>query len=163
RLGGRAAGSAGGRRGARRPYPARAGGTSARHAGGGGEARDGREPMSPARADAATEAPTLEGTRNARHGQQPAGPRLAPSYQTPGDAPLALRDRALLELAYASGLRVSELLGVTRDRLDLSARTVLVAGKGDKERAVPFGRAARQALLEYLERGRPALCARARH
>jgi integrase/recombinase XerD len=83
--------------------------------------------------------------------------------QPAGDGPLALRDRALLELAYAAGLRVSELLGVTRDRLDLSARTVLVAGKGDKERAVPFGRAAARALTEYLERGRPLLCARARH
>lgn len=83
--------------------------------------------------------------------------------QPAGDGPLALRDRALFELAYASGLRVSELLGVTRDRLDLSARTVLVAGKGDKERAVPFGRAAAKALREYLERGRPVLCPRARH
>ena len=83
--------------------------------------------------------------------------------QPAGDGALALRDRALLELAYASGLRVSELLGVTSDRLDLSARTVLVAGKGDKERAVPFGRAAARAMKEYLERGRPRLCARARH
>jgi integrase/recombinase XerD len=83
--------------------------------------------------------------------------------QPEGQGPLALRDRALLELAYGSGLRVSELLGVTRDRVDLSSLTVLVAGKGDKERAVPFGRSARRALAEYLERGRPALCARARH
>jgi integrase/recombinase XerD len=83
--------------------------------------------------------------------------------QPEGERPLALRDRAMLELAYASGLRVSEVCGVERRGLDLEARTVAVSGKGRRERMVPFGRAAERALREYLERGRPVLGARARH
>jgi integrase/recombinase XerD len=77
--------------------------------------------------------------------------------QPQGEEPLALRDRAMLEIAYASGLRVSELCGLQRSRVDLSQRTLSVSGKGGKERAVPFGRAAERALREYLERGRPGL------
>ncbi len=77
--------------------------------------------------------------------------------QPEGEGPLALRDRALLELGYASGLRVSELCGLTRNRVDFSQGAVTVTGKGDRERVVPFGRAAASALGEYLERGRPAL------
>jgi integrase/recombinase XerD len=83
--------------------------------------------------------------------------------QPSGDGPLALRDRAMLELAYASGLRVSEVCGVERRGLDLDARTVSVSGKGRRERVVPFGRAAERALRDYLERARPVLGARARH
>jgi integrase/recombinase XerD len=83
--------------------------------------------------------------------------------QPEGEEPLALRDRALLELAYASGLRVSELVGLDRPRLDLRSRTVTVAGKGDKERTVPFGRQAARALQEWLERGRPVIASRSRH
>ena len=83
--------------------------------------------------------------------------------QPEGERPLALRDRAMLELTYASGLRVSEACGVERRGLDLEARTVAVSGKGRRERVVPFGRAAERALREYLERGRPLLAARARH
>ena len=77
--------------------------------------------------------------------------------QPEGSEPLALRDRALLELAYASGLRVSELLGIEPAHLDLPGRTVTVIGKRDKQRAVPFGRAAGGALREWLARGRPVL------
>jgi integrase/recombinase XerD len=80
-----------------------------------------------------------------------------------GEAPAALRDRAMLELAYASGLRVSELCGLERSRIDLAGRTVSVAGKGGRERVVPFGRAAERALRAWLERGRPRLAARTRH
>ncbi len=80
-----------------------------------------------------------------------------------GDRALALRDRAMLELAYAAGLRVSELVGAERAHLDLSGRSLTVTGKGDKQRLVPFGRAAERALREWLERGRPQLAARARH
>ncbi len=81
--------------------------------------------------------------------------RLLASPQ--GSGPLRLRDRALLELAYASGLRASELCGLDRTRLHLADRTVTVLGKRARERTVPLGRAAAGALAEYLERGRPVL------
>ena len=83
--------------------------------------------------------------------------------QPEGEGPLALRDRALLELAYASGLRASELVGLPVSGVDLAERTVTVAGKGGRERAVPFGRAAAAALAAYLERGRPRLAPGARN
>ena len=69
-----------------------------------------------------------------------------------GDA-VALRDRAILELLYAGGVRVSELTGLRVEDLQLDAGRVMVRGKGDKERVVPLGRAAVEALAEYLERG----------
>lgn len=68
-----------------------------------------------------------------------------------GDAPLARRDRAILELLYASGLRVSELVGLDWRDIDLSSRVLRVMGKGGKERMVPFGRAAADALRRWLE------------
>ncbi len=80
-----------------------------------------------------------------------------------GEEPLALRDRAMLELAYGSGLRVSELVGLLRGNLDLAGRALIVTGKGDKQRMVPFGRSALSALRTWLERGRPLLAPRARH
>jgi integrase/recombinase XerD len=83
--------------------------------------------------------------------------------QPEGETPLVLRDRALLELAYGSGLRVSELVGLERERLALGGLAVTVAGKGNKERTVPFGRSAQRALRAYLERGRPLLCRNERH
>jgi integrase/recombinase XerC len=64
--------------------------------------------------------------------------------------PLGRRDRALLELMYGSGLRVSEAVGLSRKDLDLQGGWVKVLGKGSKERTVPFGPPARQALEEYL-------------
>jgi integrase/recombinase XerD len=70
---------------------------------------------------------------------------------------VALRDRAILELLYAGGLRVSELTGLRAEDLQLDAGRVLVRGKGDKERVVPLGRPAVEALEQYLERGRPLL------
>jgi len=63
----------------------------------------------------------------------------------------------MLELAYAGGLRVSELVGLTRDAVDVKGRTLTVTGKGDKQRLVPFGRAAARSLADWLERGRPQL------
>ena len=83
--------------------------------------------------------------------------------QPAGQGPLALRDRAMLELAYASGLRASELCGLPRTGLDLGDRAVVVSGKGRKQRTVPFGRTAAAALREYLERGRPLLIRAKRH
>jgi len=82
--------------------------------------------------------------------------------QPQGDGPLELRDRAMLELAYASGLRVSELCGLERGRVDLDDKSLTVTGKGGKERQVPFGRSAERALREWLERGRPLLDRHAR-
>ena len=74
-----------------------------------------------------------------------------------GDDPIALRDRALLEILYAAGLRISELVDLDVDDIDLSARTVRCVGKGDKERIVPMGRVAQRAVEAWLVRGRPAL------
>jgi integrase/recombinase XerD len=68
-----------------------------------------------------------------------------------------LRDRALLELLYACGLRVSEAIALTGSQVNLAAGFVTVLGKGGKERVVPLGRAARAALEEYLARERPRL------
>jgi len=70
---------------------------------------------------------------------------------------LALRDRAILEVLYAAGLRVSEVINVKLEDLKLEMGHMLVRGKGDKERLVPVGRAAQQALRTYLEQGRPVL------
>ncbi|HUL54684.1 MAG TPA: site-specific tyrosine recombinase [Opitutaceae bacterium] len=72
---------------------------------------------------------------------------------TGGDA-YALRDRAILELFYSSGLRVSELAGLTLQQVDLDLGFVRVFGKGSKERVVPVGTKARAALATYLEAGR---------
>ena len=73
--------------------------------------------------------------------------------------PVALRDLAIIELLYASALRVSELTGLDLGDVDLGRLTVRVLGKGSKERVVPFGIPARDALVGYLERARPALTA----
>ena len=67
-----------------------------------------------------------------------------------GEGPVSLRDRAILELLYGSGLRVSELANLDLDRFSLREREVRVLGKGRKERLVPFGEAAEDALRGYL-------------
>jgi site-specific recombinase XerD len=74
-------------------------------------------------------------------------------------SPAALRNRALLELLYAAGLRVAEAEGIDTGDLDLVNQQVVVTGKGDKTRVALFGVPARRALEAYLERGRPALAA----
>lgn len=76
--------------------------------------------------------------------------------------PLALRDHAILELLYGSGIRVAELCGLDVDDLDLDRGTARVLGKGAKERVVPYGAPSRDALEAYLRRGRPVLVSRAR-
>jgi integrase/recombinase XerC len=71
--------------------------------------------------------------------------------------PLPLRDRAIVELLYATGIRVGELTGVDIDDLDPDRRTLRVIGKGNKERTVPYGVPAALALDDWLRRGRPKL------
>ena len=75
----------------------------------------------------------------------------------PATTPLELRDRALFELAYASGLRAEELVTLDVDSVDFDAEAVRVEGKGDKTRIVPVGEHALRALERYLAAGRPAL------
>ena len=77
--------------------------------------------------------------------------------QPSGTGATALRDRALLELMYACGLRASEAIGLEIGDVDLEVAVLRARGKGSKERVVPVGRAAVQAVRIYLERGRPAL------
>lgn len=71
--------------------------------------------------------------------------------------PLALRDQLIVELLYASGIRVSELCGLDIDDVDISRRLLRVLGKGNKQRTVPFGAPAQAALGVWLSDGRPAL------
>jgi integrase/recombinase XerD len=72
-------------------------------------------------------------------------------------SPVALRDRAMLEALYGAGLRISELVGLDVDDVDLEEGSVRVVGKGSRERVVPLGRYAVAAVEGYLVRGRPAL------
>jgi len=77
--------------------------------------------------------------------------------QPAGDDPADLRDRALLEVMYACGLRASEVIGLELADIDLEAQVLRARGKGAKERLVPIGSTAVQAVAAYLERGRPEL------
>jgi len=74
-----------------------------------------------------------------------------------GTTPRALRDAAIVELLYGAGLRVGELVSLERGSVDLDERLVRALGKGSKERVVPIGRRAADALRRYLARGRPYL------
>jgi integrase/recombinase XerC len=82
--------------------------------------------------------------------------RMARLLDLPGDGLVVARDRAILELLYSSGLRLSELTGLDLPQLDLADATVRVTGKGNKERILPVGRMARAALKTWLAE-RPAL------
>ncbi|MEO3757316.1 tyrosine recombinase XerC [Mycobacterium sp. B14F4] len=71
--------------------------------------------------------------------------------------PLAIRDQLIVELLYASGIRVSELCGLDVDDVDMARRLLRVTGKGDKQRTVPFGEPAKAVLTAWLSEGRPEL------
>jgi integrase/recombinase XerD len=98
----------------------------------------------------------------------PRRPRKLPRTLSPGEVerlidaaagttPRALRDSAIVELLYGAGLRVSELTGLDRGSIDLDTRLLRCTGKGGKERIVPIGRKATEALRRYQSRGRPYL------
>jgi integrase/recombinase XerD len=81
--------------------------------------------------------------------------------ERPQESPLGHRDRAILETLYACGLRISELVGLDVDDVDLDGGAVLVrSGKGGKSRMIPLGRQAKQALERYLTAVRPAIAAK---
>jgi integrase/recombinase XerD len=82
---------------------------------------------------------------------------LAHEKSKPQDPALALRNRALLEVLYATGMRVSEIVGLRLEDVNLQSASAIVRGKGDKERIVPFGVSARDALETYLRDARPLL------
>lgn len=136
---------------------------------------DGRAPATIARRLAAVRAYlrhlTLMGTRSDNPAASIAGPRRArtvPRTLSPAEAehlvetaggtsPRAMRDRALVELLYGAGLRVSEAIGLVKASVDLDQRIVRVVGKGGKERLVPLGRPAADAVRRYMALGRPHL------
>jgi integrase/recombinase XerD len=74
-----------------------------------------------------------------------------------GDEPLDLRDRAMLEVLYGTGVRISELVGLSMADVDLDGALLRAFGKGERERIVPIGRPARRALGTWYDRGRPAV------
>jgi len=76
--------------------------------------------------------------------------------EQPDEGAMGLRDRAMLEMGYSTGMRVSELCGFKLENIDEERRLVRVIGKGRKERLVPFGRKSHAALRSYLAEGRPA-------
>ncbi|WP_328461494.1 tyrosine recombinase XerC [Actinoplanes sp. NBC_00393] len=93
------------------------------------------------------------------HGEPGTENALGGEVGAEGDV-LAIRDRAVLEMLYATGVRVSELCNLNRADVDHGRQVVRVFGKGAKERAVPFGHPARRALEDWLRLGRPELAAR---
>ncbi|MEY3982065.1 MAG: hypothetical protein RLZZ281_934 [Pseudomonadota bacterium] len=98
--------------------------------------------------------------RPARFPQAPVEAQVEALLNAPAvDRPLGLRDRAMLEMMYAAGLRVSELLALKSIDVSINDGVVRVVGKGDKERIVPIGEEAMAWLARYLREGRPALLA----
>ncbi|MBY8870948.1 tyrosine recombinase XerC [Micromonospora sp. PLK6-60] len=93
----------------------------------------------------------------ARPDAEPDPPRSDAAAEAETAEPVRLRDRALLELLYGTGVRVSEACGLDLTDVDQGRRVVRVFGKGGRERAVPYGQPAERALRDWLERGRPAL------
>ena len=77
--------------------------------------------------------------------------QMAKLLDVPGDSPTALRDKAIMELLYSSGLRLAELVNLNIGDIDLSDATVRLTGKGNKQRIVPVGRYAREAVADWLK------------
>lgn len=105
----------------------------------------------------------LHTARITRTGAVGAGASGATADATAADrrkTAVALRDTAMLELLYATGMRVGELVGLDLTDIDEDRQTLLVHGKGSKDRTVPYGNPAQQALSAWLDEGRPVLCAR---
>lgn len=100
--------------------------------------------------------------QDGERGVDAAGSGMRGESTAPAGDPVMLRDKALLEFMYATGCRVSEACGVNLDDLDLDERVVRLMGKGSKQRLVPVGGYAREALSRYLDQGRPRLEARSR-
>ncbi|WP_020495683.1 site-specific tyrosine recombinase XerD [Sciscionella marina] len=108
----------------------------------------------------------------AREVRPPAPPRKLPKalpvddvlrlLDLPGDEPVVLRDRALLEVLYSTGARISEAVGCDIDDVHGSERTILLRGKGGKDRIVPIGMPALEAMDAYLVRARPGFAAKGR-
>ncbi|WP_462417806.1 tyrosine recombinase XerC [Kytococcus sp. Marseille-QA3725] len=109
------------------------------------------------RADQAERAVEQAGTAVEQGARDASGTTPAPTDHDPRRTAALHRDRAVLELLYATGIRVGELVALDRDALSFADLTVRVWGKGSKERVVPFGRPALQALETWLEEGRPVL------
>lgn len=116
-------------------------------------AQQASELMDPARRPS-REAPGATDAAPAVHGES-----AAPGAEDPLEQAVALRDVAILELLYSSGLRVSELVALDLGGIDTSQRTVRVLGKGAKERIIPVGAPALQALQRWETAGRPVLAA----
>ncbi len=106
---------------------------------------------------AAAEAAAAEAAAAEAAGHPADAADVAPVASQRSEAAVALRDAAVLELFYATGIRVSELCGLDPVHLDHGRRTVRVRGKGDKERTVPVGVPALAAVDRWLAKGRPAL------
>lgn len=83
------------------------------------------------------------------------------THKTPAQRAQSLRDAAMAELLYATGMRVAELTGLDMQNIDLVSRTVKVHGKGNKDRVVPFGAPAQRAIKSWLDQGRPILSTKA--
>lgn len=106
---------------------------------------------------------TVDATADVGTSRSAASPRRRDAAPRPdsGDRAQALRDAAIVETLYATGIRVGELVGLDVADIDFSNRTLKVTGKGNKQRVVPFGAPAARALETWIDEGRPALMARA--
>ena len=108
--------------------------------------------------DAASAASSASGEAGSNEPNEPnerIGTVGGPSGDVARRHALALRDAAIMELLYATGIRVSELIGLDLRDIDFSAHTIRVTGKGNKQRVVPFGVPAATALSQWLDEGRP--------